>query len=100
MKSNISSGRDIVEMEGAEQRFRLVVEAAPNAMVMVNTAGEIVMVNGQAERVFGYSRAELLGQPVDMLVPERFRSHHPGLREAFFDAPPARPIGAGRELYG
>jgi PAS domain S-box-containing protein len=55
----------------AETRFRLVVEAAPNAMVMINRAGEIVMVNAQAERVFGYSRAELPGQPVEMLVPER-----------------------------
>ncbi len=87
-------------MEEAEQRFRLVVEAAPNAMVMINSAGEIVMVNAQAERVFGYSRTELLGRGVEMLVPERFRGHHPGLREAFFVAPHARPMGAGRELYG
>ena len=84
----------------AEQRFRLVVEAAPNAMVMINQAGAIVMVNAEAERYFGYSRAELLGQLVEMLVPERFRGDHPGLREAFFAAPRARPMGAGRELYG
>ena len=84
----------------AEQRFRLVVEAAPNAMVMINRAGAIVMVNVQAERVFGHSRDELLGQPVEMLVPRRFRGHHPGLREAFFADPRARPMGAGRDLYG
>jgi two-component system, LuxR family, sensor kinase FixL len=83
-----------------ELRFRLVVEAAPNAMVMINPAGVIVMVNGQAERVFGYSRDELLGQPVEMLVPQRFRGHHPGLRQAFFAEPRARPMGVGRELYG
>ena len=87
-------------MSPAEQRFRLVVEAAPNAMVMVDRAGEIVMVNAQAERVFGYSRTELLGQPVEMLVPQRFRGHHPGLREAFFADPLARPMGAGRDLFG
>jgi PAS domain S-box-containing protein len=84
----------------AERRFRLVVEAAPNAMVMINPAGEIVMVNAQAERVFGYARAEILGQPVEMLVPERFRSHHPGLRATFFADPRPRPMGAGRDLYG
>lgn len=84
----------------AERRFRLVVEAAPNAMVMINQAGAIVMVNTQAERVFGYSRVELLGQPVEMLVPERFRSHHPGMRATFIADPRPRPMGAGRDLYG
>ena len=88
-----------VESAG-EQRFRLVVEAAPNAMVMIDRAGKIVMLNTQAERVFGYSRAELLGQPVEMLLPERFRSHHPELRRTFFADPQPRPMGAGRDLYG
>src|SRR5260370_232231 len=83
-----------------ERRFRLVVEAAPNAMVMVDPAGKIVMVNTQAERVFGYARTELVGQPVEMLVPERFRSHHPELRTSFFTDPRPRPMGAGRDLYG
>ena len=83
-----------------ERRFRLVVEAAPNAMVMSDPDGKIVMVNTQAERVFGYSRAELVGQPVEMLVPERFRSHHPELRRTFFADLRPRPMGAGRDLYG
>src|SRR5271166_6493072 len=83
-----------------ERRFRLVVEAAPNAMVMVDRAGKIVMVNSQAERVFGYSRPELIGQPVEMLVPERSRSHHPELRKTFFTDPQPRLMGAGRDLYG
>src|SRR5271166_575770 len=84
----------------SEQRFRLVVEAAPNAMVMIDPAGTIVMVNTQAERAFGYSRAELVGQPVEMLVPERFRGHHPELRKTFLADPRPRPMGAGRDLYG
>jgi len=84
----------------SEQRFRLVVEAAPNAVVMIDRAGKIVMVNTQAERLFGYSRAELVGQPVEMLVPERFRNHHPELRKTFFADPRPRPMGAGRDLYG
>ncbi len=83
-----------------ERRFRLVVEAAPNAMVMIDPAGKIVMVNTQAERVFGYSRSELVGQPVELLVPERFRNHHPELRRTFLADPQPRPMGAGRELYG
>ena len=87
-------------LRDSERRFRLVVEAAPNAMVMIDPAGKIVMVNTQAERVFGYSRAELVGQPVEMLVPERFRGHHPELRRTFFADPRPRPMGAGRDLYG
>ena len=83
-----------------ERRFRLVIEAAPNAVVMIDRAGKIVMVNPQAERIFSYSRAELVGQPVELLVPERFRSQHPELRETFFADPRPRLIGAGRDLYG
>ena len=83
-----------------EQRFGQVVEAAPNAMVLIDLDGNIVMVNAQAERDFGYSRSELVGQRVEMLVPERFRSHHPELRNAFLADPRSRPMGAGRELYG
>ncbi len=83
----------------SEERFHQVVESAPNAMVMINQAGAIEMVNAQAERVFGYARTELLGQPVEMLVPERFRDGHPDMRSAFFAAPRSRPMGAGRDLY-
>ena len=83
-----------------DRRFRLIVEASPNAMVMIDPAGQIVMVNTQAERAFGYSRADLLGQPVEMLVPERFRHYHPALRQTFFADPRPRPMGAGRDLYG
>jgi len=83
-----------------EERFRLVVESAPNAIVMIGPTGFIEMVNAQTERVFGYSRNELLGQPVEMLVPERYRHKHPGLRTAFFAGPESRPMGAGRDLYG
>jgi PAS domain S-box-containing protein len=84
----------------SEERFRRVVEAKPNAMVMIDRAGLIEMVNAQTERVFGYSRTDLLGQPIEMLVPERFRGHHPGLRATFYDDPRTRPMGAGPDLYG
>jgi PAS domain S-box-containing protein len=87
-------------LEEQFRRFRRVVESAPNAMVMINVAGGIEMVNAQAQHVFGYTREELLGQPVEMLVPERFRRHDPGLRASFFGDPRSRPMGAGRDLYG
>jgi PAS domain S-box-containing protein len=83
-----------------EERFRLFVESSPNAMLMTNADGVIEMVNGQTERTFGYSRDELLGQSIERLVPERFRSHHAGLRSSFFVTRQPRPMGAGRDLFG
>jgi two-component system sensor kinase FixL len=91
---------DVSERKQAEDKFRLAVEASPNAIVMVNPQGEIVLVNEQTEKLFGYTRAELIGQPTEMLVPERFRRGHPGHRAEFFAKPEARPMGAGRELFG
>ena len=91
---------DITQRKQAEEQFRLVVEAAPNAMIMVNAEGRITLVNTQAETVFGYTREELIGHPIEMLVPERFRSHHMGYRHGYFGDARARPIGAGRELFG
>jgi PAS domain S-box-containing protein len=90
---------DISERKRSEERFRLVVEAAPNAMVMINARGEIEMVNAQAEQVFGYARTELLGNPVEMLMPARFRGHHPALRRLFAGDAEARSMGAGRDLF-
>jgi PAS domain S-box-containing protein len=92
--------RDISERKRTEERFRLVVESAPNAIVMVNAAGHIVLVNSQVERIFGYPREELVGSAVEILVPERFRAKHPADRARFFAAPSARPMGAGRDLFG
>jgi PAS domain S-box-containing protein len=83
-----------------EERFRVAVEAAPNAMLMVDQTGTIVLLNSQAEALFGYARAELIGQAVERLVPERYRRQHPAHRSAFYRAPAARPMGAGRDLFG
>jgi PAS domain S-box-containing protein len=90
---------DITERKRAEERFRAVVESAPSAMVMIDRTGRIVLVNKQTEKLFGYSREELLGQSIELLVPERFRGSHPGDRSAFFKDPASRPMGAGRELF-
>lgn len=92
--------KDMTERKRLDERFRQVVESAPNAMVMVNRRGGIEMVNVQAERMFGYERHEMLGQSVEILVPEGFRGGHPEKRAMFFRDPRARPMGAGRDLYG
>ncbi len=91
---------DITERKRAEERFRLVVEAAPNAMIMVDKDGKIVLANLQTERLFGYSREELLLQRIEILVPNRFRTEHPGHRDSFFNKPSTRSMGVGRDLFG
>ncbi|HEY4038402.1 MAG TPA: PAS domain S-box protein [Burkholderiaceae bacterium] len=96
----MSAVRDITDRKKAEQKFRGLLESAPDAMVIVGEDGRITLVNSQTERLFGYQRDELFGKPVELLVPERFRGNHPGHRGNFFAQPRARSMGAGLELYG
>jgi PAS domain S-box-containing protein len=96
----ISAIRDISARRRAEAKFRGLLESAPDAMVIVNKAGQMVLVNAQAERMFGYPRGELLGQPIELLVPKRFRAHHVHHRDTYVASAHARPMGAGLELYG
>ena len=91
---------DITERKRADERFRLAVEASPSAMVMADRHRSITLVNRKVEELFGYSREELVGRPLEKLVPERFRAKHPEHVERFFDAAKARPMGSGRELFG
>ena len=92
--------RDVSARRQAETRFRAVVEASPSGVVMVDRAGKIALVNRETERLFGYAREELLGQPIEVLVPEQLRDRHPGLRDGFLANPQTRAMGAGRELFG
>jgi PAS domain S-box-containing protein len=95
-----AAARDITGRKKAEEKFGALLEAAPDAIVIVNKDGRIVLVNAQTQKLFGYGRQELLGLPVEMLVPRRFRDAHPGHRTGFFAKPTARSMGAGLELYG
>ena len=99
--------RAAAERERAEETarrsaamFRDVLESAPDAMVIADGLGRIVIVNAQAERLFGYTREELLGRPVEMLLPERVRDAHAHHRASYHSAPLTRPMGAGLDLLG
>src|SRR6266446_674737 len=91
---------DITERKRDEERFRIVVEASPSGILMIDREGLITLVNSQSEQLFGYSRSEMLGQQIEMLIPKRYRSMHPGQRLSFFEHPSARAMGVGRDLYG
>lgn len=88
------------KLRASESRFRGLLEAAPDAIIVVDSSGKIIIVNSQTEKIFGYSRDEILGKSIDVLVPQRFRGSHPKHRERFASEPRVRPMGAGLELAG
>ncbi len=97
----ITAIRDVTVRKKVESQFRGLLEAAPDAMVITDRRGRIVLVNAQAEKLFGYAREEMLGQLVEALIPQRFRATHPAHRTGYFGGPRPRPMGAGRlELFG
>jgi PAS domain S-box-containing protein len=93
-------GTDKLQVEESEAYFRVLIESAPDAMIIVDDSGEIAIVNAQTEKMFGYDREEMLGNKIEMLLPERIREAHVGHREEFVAAPDLRPMGIGMELVG
>ncbi|MEX0702980.1 MAG: ATP-binding protein [Planctomycetales bacterium] len=92
---------NLSEWDAADSRFRLVFESSPAGMIIADAQGRMAMVNAAVERLFSYERGELLGQPIELLVPERYRDRHPADRARYMDRPEVRPMGgAGVELFG
>jgi protein-histidine pros-kinase len=85
--------------EDQVDRFRAILEAAPDAMIIVGKDGKIILVNAQTLTLFGYQREELIGQRIELLIPERFRAGHPEKRNGYAHSPKTRPMGAGLDLY-
>ncbi|MBN9517492.1 response regulator [bacterium] len=93
------TAEDVTGRKQAELKFRSVLESAPDAIIIIGRGGDIKLVNGQAERLFGYRRDEMLGQPVEILLPERYRAEHVAHRERFAAGPRVRRMGVGLDLY-
>ena len=91
---------DVTDRKRAEQSLRGLLESAPDAIVVTNAQGQIVLVNALVEQLFGYNREQLLGKPLELLVPEQWRERHAGHRSKFFAHPRVRPMGEGFELHG
>ena len=96
----IAAIRDITARKHAEEKFRGLLESAPDAMIVVDQQGVIQVVNSQTEKLFGYDRVEIVGQPVEVLVPRRFRKKHAKHREGYYGDHPTRPMGIGLDLFG
>ena len=94
-KTNHSKG-----LSHGDEKFRRLLEAAPDAMVIVDRTGRILLINSQTESMFGYTRQELLDRPVEILIPEHFHRRHQQDRDAYYSAPHPRPMGSGLDLLG
>jgi PAS domain S-box-containing protein len=94
------TAQDITDRKKVEEKFKGLLEAAPDAIVIVDATGRILLVNAQTEKLFGYAREQLIGQPVEILTPERFRGEHARYRSGFFAEPKVRAMGSGLDLYG
>ena len=99
-RSFLESNRDITLRKREQEKFRNLLESAPDAIVIVDDTGKIQLINAQTENLFGYSRGELIGQPIEMLLPGRFHERHVSDRQSYSRSPHPRAMGAGLDLYG
>jgi two-component system sensor kinase FixL len=99
MRSKQDSQTESAQLE-KEAKLRTVIESVPNGIIMVDEAGKIALCNSEAERMFGFERNELLGRPIEILVPSKVREKHPTYRDGFLNDPSKRQMGAGRDLTG
>ncbi len=97
---NVALETERQKIKFSEERLRHIIDATPNGLVQVDQSGKIVLVNTQMEKLFGYTQAEMFGQPIEILLPERLRGAHPGHREGFMKSPQPRGMGAGSDLFG
>ena len=100
-RAAVVRAEELVEhLRVSEARFRDLLEGAPDAIIIADAGGRIALLNAEAERLFGYARAEMLGQPIDMLMPERFRTRHVGRVERYLENPATRRMGDGHDMFG
>ncbi|NOX35472.1 MAG: PAS domain S-box protein [Deltaproteobacteria bacterium] len=99
-KMNIQLVKEVVERQKSEDKFRVLIESSPDGMIITGKAGNIILVNHQVEKLFGYANEELLGRKIELLIPERFAGNHPRYRELFFKNPQVRSMGIGVALWG
>jgi len=92
--------QNAIERERMDEKFRGLLESAPDAIVVVNREGRIILVNSQTEKLFGYERSQILDKPVEMLIPENFHERHASHRDSYFENPQLRPMGVGLNLHG
>ncbi len=95
-----AAARDITERKMAEEGYRKILEATPDATVMIDQEGIIIFINAQTVKLFGYEKSELIGKKVEILIPEPYRNRHPEHRSNFFKKPCSRPMGTGMQLFG
>jgi|GEM_PF-594866 len=95
----VGTNIDVTSQKKANEKFKSLLESAPDAMVIVNTQGAIELANNQVEKIFGYTKTELIGRSIEILIPERFKGKHPGHRHHFFASPNRRSMGTGMELF-
>ena len=92
--------QEVRERQKSENKFRMLIESSPDGIIIINRTGDIVLINRQIKKLFGYSSEELVGRKIELLIPNRYVAKHPENRGLFFKHPRIRPMGKGLDLWG